>query len=206
MAFRSSRRRFSVSASSSASRSARSRMIAGTAERPAARAARQRLSPAMSWNRSPEGRRSTGWTTPVERIDSVSSFSPSSGKTLRGCNGLGSINSTATESRPDVVVSTSRRSELSPRPNAFVCMGYNLLSELPIALGAARSRVVNEHRLAIAWRLGQTDIARDDGGEDLVAEKVLQIVPHLAGKVSALVVHRQQDAFDGEGEVLGAPE
>src|SRR5438477_13021788 len=131
-------------------------------------------------------------------MDSVSSLSASSPKPRRGWNGLGSMSSTETDSRPDVVVSTSLRSELSPRPNAFLCMANNLFSELPVAFRSARPRVVSKDWLAVARRLGQSHVARDDCRKDLASEKILQVVADLARQVGPIIVHSEQDALDSQ--------
>lgn len=50
----------------------------------------------------------------------------------------------------------------------------------------------------MAGRFGQANVSRNHGLEDLRTEKAAKIGRNLAGKRGALVVHRQDDAFDFE--------
>jgi hypothetical protein len=61
--------------------------------------------------------------------------------------------------------------------------------------------VVEHDGHAVAGSLCQTDIARDHCFKDLCAEEAAQIGGNLLGKRGAVVVHRQQDAFDREGRI-----
>ena len=68
--------------------------MAGISRMPASFAARQRRSPAMSWNRpSAAGRTRIGWSTPCSVMEAASSWRGSSSKVSRGWFGLGSIRS-----------------------------------------------------------------------------------------------------------------
>ena len=53
--------------------------------------------------------------------------------------------------------------------------------------------------------LAETDVARDHGLIDLLAEDRANLLDHLAGQIGALVEHRQQDAVDLEVRVEGVP-
>ena len=69
--------------------------------RPAIFEARQRRSPATSWNLAlPRGRTRIGWRTPCSRIDAASSSSVSGSNARRGCSGFGSIRSSGTTRIP----------------------------------------------------------------------------------------------------------
>ena len=57
-----------------------------------------------------------------------------------------------------------------------------------------RRRVEDESRQAVAGRLGQTDVARDDGVEDLVAEVSLELLADLCLQGDAGIEHHAQDA------------
>ena len=48
----------------------------------------------------------------------------------------------------------------------------------------------------MAGRLRQADIARNDGLKQALAEVFAERVGHLLRQIRAVVVHRQQNAFD----------
>ena len=50
----------------------------------------------------------------------------------------------------------------------------------------------------MAGGFGEADVARDGGLEELVAEEAAEVVGDLLGEVGAVVVHGEQDAFEGE--------
>ena len=58
--------------------------------------------------------------------------------------------------------------------------------------------VVEHDGHAVAGSFGQADIARNYGFKDLRAEEAAQIGGYLLGERRAVVVHREQNAFDGE--------
>src|SRR3989338_1074024 len=100
----------------------------------------------------------------------------------------------------------SRSSALSPLPSALRVMGDDLLGEFEITLAAARLRVVEQDGLAVARGFGQAHVPGDDAREHLGAEEVAQVSQDLARKVGALVVHGEEDPFDGELRVERAPD
>src|SRR5579862_604545 len=118
-------------------------------------------------------------------MESESSLSLSAENVRRGWKGLASISSMATSACPAAagVFSTVWSSALRPRPNAFLVMLDDLLGQIQIAGGALAFRVVEKNGFAETGRLRQAHIARDHGGENLVAEEIPQIVTHLARKV-----------------------
>jgi len=61
--------------------------------------------------------------------------------------------------------------------------------------------VVEDHRHAVAWRFGQTYIARDYGFEDLAAKEAAKICCHLLRERRTIVVHGEEDAFDRKGRI-----
>jgi hypothetical protein len=73
-----------------------------------------------------------------------------------------------------------------------------LVREGDVGLGAARSRVIEDHGHAVAWRLAEPNVARNDGAVDLITKELADVGAHLLAQVRAVVVHRQQHAFDGE--------
>ena len=66
--------------------------------------------------------------------------------------------------------------------------------------------VVEDHRHAVARRLGQANIPRNDALENLGAEERAQVGGDLLGKRGAVVVHREKNALDGERWIDGAAE
>ena len=77
----------------------------------------------------------------------------------------------------------------------------HLAGERQVGLRAARLRVVQHHRQAVAGRFAEPDVPRDDGVERLFLEELPHVARHLLAQVRALVVHRQQDALDVERRV-----
>jgi len=58
--------------------------------------------------------------------------------------------------------------------------------------------VVEYHRHSVAWRFSQADIPRNDAVKDLRTEEASQVGSNLLRECRAVVVHREQDAFDRE--------
>src|SRR3972149_3277787 len=65
-----------------------------------------------------------------------------------------------------------------------------------IGLRALASRIELDRWLAVARRLGEADVARNDGLVHLRAEMLLQIVRDLLGERVARVEHRPHQAVD----------
>src|SRR6185436_2892790 len=84
----------------------------------------------------------------------------------------------------------------SPLPNAFLFMRHELPGEAEVRLGPPRSDVVEHDRLAVAGRLSQADIARDDRLVDPLAEDGADLFDDLAREVRAVVGHGHHDALD----------
>src|SRR5436190_238084 len=135
-------------------------------------------------------------------MESASSFNPSSLKCFRGCCALGrmrsiSISRSCSDSTSSGLGVPSRA--LSPRPRAFLCTAMNdLLCEANVGLGSFGFDVVKQNGLAVTWRFAKPNVARNDRGQDLIAEKLLEVGHDLVGEVGAFVVHRQEDAFNFE--------
>ena len=55
--------------------------------------------------------------------------------------------------------------------------------------------------MAVARRFGEPDVARDHRAIDLVLEELAHVARDLLAEIGALVVHRQQHAFDVERRV-----
>src|SRR5262249_46315134 len=135
--------------------------------------------------------------SPCVRMDSASSLSFSSENTCLGWNRLGSKRSiSSSRTSASVVDSRSFNSALRPFPKARRVISYDLLSKFQIALCSFRANVIDQDRLAVAWGLRQTDVARNDRLEDLVAKKIPQVLRDLVSQVGSIVEHCQQNAFD----------
>ena len=76
-----------------------------------------------------------------------------------------------------------------------------LRGEREVRFGAAGARVVGHGGQAVAGRFGEAHVARDHRAVDLVLEELAHVARHLLAEVRALVVHRQQHAFDVERRV-----
>src|SRR2546422_391060 len=107
-------------------------------------------------------------------------------------------------SRSAVVVSTSPRRALSPRPKALLVMLHDLPGKFEVTRCPSAFRVVKQDRFSITRRFGQPDVSGNQRVEDLVAEKILQVVPDLVREVCPLVEHGQEDPFHGEPRVVRA--
>src|SRR5579872_930750 len=86
--------------------------------------------------------------------------------------------------------SGSRMSAPSPLPKAFLVIEDDLLSKICVSLGPAAMDVVKNDGFAETRRLREANIARNDGLEDLSAEKAAQIGRNLSGGCGSFVVHR----------------
>src|SRR5229473_4079898 len=94
--------------------------------------------------------------------------------------------------------SGSRMSAPSPRPNAFLGIGNDLLGELRIAFCALTMNIVKNDRFTKTWCFRKAYIARNHTLKDLCSKETAQIRGYLPGKGRPLIVHRKQDAFDFE--------
>src|ERR1035438_1181530 len=91
-----------------------------------------------------------------------------------------------------------------PLPSALrggsdLLMVEDLFGEFDVAFRPLGSGVIGQDGFAETGRFGQAYAARDDGPEDLVLEELAKVGGHLAGEVGPVVVHSEEDAFDGEG-------
>src|ERR1035437_3045711 len=100
------------------------------------------------------------------------------------------------------------RSAPIPLPSALrgfsdLLMVEDLFGEFDIAFRPLGSGVIGQDGFAETGRFGQTYAAGDDGPEYLILEEFAEVGGHLTGEVGAVVVHGEQDAFDGEGVLEG---
>jgi hypothetical protein len=75
-------------------------------------------------------------------------------------------------------------------------MSNHLFGEVEVALRPTTVGIVEEYGLAEAGCLGQADVPGNNGGEDLVAEELPEIVSNLLGQARTLIVHGQKDSLD----------
>src|SRR5215470_9613168 len=75
-----------------------------------------------------------------------------------------------------------------------------------IGLAAGASIVVEKHRLPVRRRLGDSHIARDDGGVDLVAALPPHVGNYLVGQRRALIVHVEHHPVDKKLRVEADPD
>ena len=66
--------------------------------------------------------------------------------------------------------------------------------------------VIEHYGHSMARRFGKANISRYHCFEHLAAEEASQVGSHLFRKRSAVIVHRQQNALDGEGGIDRASE
>src|SRR2546423_700932 len=199
---------------SSAVSSSISSTSAGIVAWPAIFDARQRRSPAMSWNWwLPSGRTRMGWRTPCSRIEAASSWSDSSSKTIRGCSGFGVIRSTGTVRTPTVrpalsdvsrltMAGESSRSSDSRRAAAARKSGLakvdDLLCKAAIRPGGFRGPGVARDGPAHEWGFAQLHGALDDAAEDVVVADDPKLVEHVLREVRSAVEEGRQEAQDLE--------
>src|SRR5262245_54743193 len=175
---------FSTRASSSSRSSGTSRTVTGTVSSPACCAARQRRSPAMIWYLSPRRRTRMGWTMPLSRRESASSWRRPASTPIRGWCGFGSRLAVGSSipAPPEGAGSGSGRSAESPLPSAFLFMGHHFLGEVQVGLGPLRPYVIEDYGFTEAGRLPEADAAGHRGLEDLVLEVPPDVGHDLLGQ------------------------
>ena len=66
--------------------------------------------------------------------------------------------------------------------------------------------VVEHHRLSVTRRFCQTDVTRDNRFEHLRSKETFQVGSNLFRESSSVVIHSEENAFDGEGWINSAAE
>src|SRR5882724_11172666 len=102
--------------------------------------------------------------------------------------------------------SGSRMSAPSPRPKAFLGIGNYLLCKLRVSFGTLTMYIIENNRFTKTRSLGKTNIPRNQALEDLRSKEAAQIRRYLARKTGPLVVHRQENAFNLQAGIQGAPD
>src|SRR5215475_4942602 len=74
-------------------------------------------------------------------------------------------------------------------------MTKHLPREIEIRYCARRAKIVEHDRLAVARRLGDPNVSRNDRREDLVAEMLLYFPLDLACQARPAIKHGEYDAF-----------
>jgi hypothetical protein len=82
-----------------------------------------------------------------------------------------------------------------------VVAGEDFEGEVAVGFGSAGAGVVEGYGLAVAGSFGEADVAGDAGFEELFSEEAFEVFSDLLGEVGAVVVHGEEDAFEGEGGV-----
>src|SRR5262249_33269886 len=77
----------------------------------------------------------------------------------------------------------------------------HLAREREIRFGATRFDVVENHRHAVARRLAEPDVARNDGTEDFLLEERADVAGHLVPEIRSIVEHREEHAFNVESGI-----
>jgi len=83
-------------------------------------------------------------------------------------------------------------------------MLQELLGQIEVGFRPSRANVVQVNRFSVARRLTQADVARNHRAIDTITEELPHFLNHLAGQIGAVVVHRQQHAFDSEVGIEGS--
>lgn len=74
---------------------------------------------------------------------------------------------------------------------------------MDIGLGAARTGIVGQDSFPEAGSLSESDTSRDDGTEYFLFEEFTEVGLDLPGQVGPIVVHGQENTFDGETWIEG---
>ena len=77
----------------------------------------------------------------------------------------------------------------------------DFVGQLDVARGAAAVGVILRHGHAVAGRLADAGVARDDRVEDHVAEVALQLLINLVGEPETGVIHGEQEALDAQAGI-----
>src|SRR5262245_10253511 len=128
---------------------------------------------------------------PWARIDSASPAVASWANRLRGWRGLGWMSSTGTCGSSAPPAPPLRTSRPRPSPRRSLWTLDKLHRPLPVGLRACRARVVGDHGLAVARRLGDAHRARHVRPEEQRPEVLLELGRYIGREPRATVDHRQ---------------
>src|SRR4030095_8203854 len=146
---------------------------------------------------------------PFALIDCASSWSLASSIVNRGWCSFGESKSMSTSMVPVRIGSgasgiralspfprAGRRSSIVP-PSGGVA-GEHFLREGRVSGGSARLGIVKSSGHAVAWRLTEFHVARDDGVENFLFKELQNIGGDERPKIGPVVVHRQKPPVDLE--------
>src|SRR5688500_3135009 len=140
---------------------------------------------------------------PCVLIDSARLSSAASSKFVLGCIAPGTMRSKSTSdgSAPRSIVRSEDSSAPKPRPSAFRFID-NLPGQSRVGFGPFRISVVTDYWFAMAGSFGQPYVSWDYCLEHLKAVEVAQVRGDCCGEVCALIVHREQEAFDHQTGIV----
>src|SRR5438093_6842673 len=94
----------------------------------------------------------------------------------------------------------------SPRPSpCLLTMREHLLGQFEIGDRSRRAQIIEHDRLAVTRCLSEADVPRNDRGQDLAAEMLLDLGLDLGRQTRPAVEHRQHDALHVKGWVQLVP-
>src|SRR5438874_6464752 len=134
--------------------------------------------------------------TPEVRIDAANSLKAAESKSFLGWLGLTSIWSMPTSVIASSAPGADDSSAPSPRPSPRLFMFEHLSREVQIGHGTAGPQIMQHHRLAVARRLAEPDVAWNDRLEDFPGEIAMDLIADLERQTRAAIKHREHDALD----------
>src|SRR4030095_16055061 len=89
-----------------------------------------------------------------------------------------------------------------PRPSPRrLIMAQHLPCQIQVSSRTGGPDVVQHHRLAVARRLRQTNVPRNDRIEDLSGKVAIDLFADLERQAGPSVEHSEHDALDGEARI-----
>jgi hypothetical protein len=80
---------------------------------------------------------------------------------------------------------------------------HDLFGKFHVAFGSARLGIVEESRFAMAGGFGETNVAGNRRLVEKLAKEVLELGGYALGKVGAVVIHGEDDAFHEKAGIQG---
>src|SRR3989304_2757108 len=130
-------------------------------------------------------------------------------KAFLGWRGVGTKLAMGSSCAFDNAVSASGEGEddkRAPNPRPKPClalMGKHLLGQLEVGCRARGAEIVKHDRLAVARRLGDSYVPRDNGLHDLAAQVPLDFVFDLGGEARPAIEHGQDYSLDLQPRIEG---
>src|SRR4030095_3681109 len=152
--------------------------------------------------------------TPLALMDDASSSILASSIWRRGCCSFGASRSTSTSSAPgrtgsdasgisalNPLPSAGRRSSMMASFSSGSVPREHLFGQGNVGCRTAGCGVLPDAGNPMAWRFTQPDVARNDRVEHFLFEELAHIARDELPEVGAVVVHREQHAFDVERRI-----